>query len=237
MSTSFGIRLRFKLWLCYSLLQIHFSEQWFHLKLKDDNSTFFSLVKHIVRVCMLNCVQLFNSMDCSPPGSSVHGILQARILEWIAISFSRGSSQPRNGTLIPALVGRFFITKSPGKPKTHSNSAYLMKLLSGSNEPSRMAGTYYQLTDDCLHIIIALTHIKMPIFIFHLHYYKEWCFPCSSVGKESACNTGDLGSISGSGRSPGERNGNHSSIFVWRIPWTEEPGRLQSMGFHESDMS
>ena len=43
---------------------------------------------------LLNHVQLFyNPMDCSPPGSSVHGIFQARILEWVAISFSRGSSQ------------------------------------------------------------------------------------------------------------------------------------------------
>ena len=37
-------------------------------------------------------------MDCSPPGSSVHGILQARIMEWVSISFSRGSSQPRDET-------------------------------------------------------------------------------------------------------------------------------------------
>ena len=45
---------------------------------------------------LLNHVQLFyNPMDCSPPGSSVHGIFQARILEWVAISFSRGSSQIR----------------------------------------------------------------------------------------------------------------------------------------------
>ena len=41
------------------------------------------------------CPALCDAMDCSPPGSSVHGILQARILEWSAISFSRGSSQPR----------------------------------------------------------------------------------------------------------------------------------------------
>ena len=40
------------------------------------------------------CPILFDPMDCSPPGSSVHGILQARILEWVAISFSRGSSDP-----------------------------------------------------------------------------------------------------------------------------------------------
>ena len=39
---------------------------------------------------------LCNPVDCSPPGSSVHGILQARILEWVAVSFSRGSSQPRD---------------------------------------------------------------------------------------------------------------------------------------------
>ena len=52
-----------------------------------------------------------------------------------------------------------------------------------------------------------------------------------SDNKESACNIRDLGSIPGSGRSPGERNGNsHSSILAWRIPWTEEAGGLQSMG-------
>ena len=43
-------------------------------------------------------------------------------------------------------------------------------------------------------------------------------------------NAGDLGSIPGSGRSPGEGVATPSSIFAWRIPWTEEPGRLQSMG-------
>ena len=43
---------------------------------------------------------LCNSMDCSPPASSVHGILQARILEWVAIPFSRGSSRPRNLRLL-----------------------------------------------------------------------------------------------------------------------------------------
>ena len=45
-------------------------------------------------------------MDCSPPGSSVHGIFQARILEWVAISFSRGSSQPRDRTRISS-IGRW----------------------------------------------------------------------------------------------------------------------------------
>ena len=46
-------------------------------------------------------------MDCSPPGSSVHGIFQAGILEWVAISFSRGSSRPRDWTPVSCVVGRF----------------------------------------------------------------------------------------------------------------------------------
>ena len=45
---------------------------------------------------------------CSPPGSSVHGILQARILEWVAIPFFKGSSRPRDQTWVSHIVGRFF---------------------------------------------------------------------------------------------------------------------------------
>ena len=55
-----------------------------------------------------SCLTLFNFVDCSPPGSSVHGILQARILEWVAIPFSRGSSWPRNWTRVSCIAGRSF---------------------------------------------------------------------------------------------------------------------------------
>ena len=53
-------------------------------------------------LCLItqSCPTLCDPMDCSPSGSSVHGILQARILEWVAMSFSRGSSWPRNQTCI-----------------------------------------------------------------------------------------------------------------------------------------
>ena len=44
--------------------------------------------------------------ETSPPGSSVHGIFQARVLEWVAISFSRGSSQPRDQTQVSCIAGR-----------------------------------------------------------------------------------------------------------------------------------
>ena len=54
------------------------------------------------------CLTFWDPMDCNPPGSSVHGILQARILEWVVISFSRGSSRPRDQICIPcgSCIGR-----------------------------------------------------------------------------------------------------------------------------------
>ena len=61
-------------------------------------------------VCVSHSVvsTLGGSMDCSPPGSSVHGILQARTLEWVAISFSRESSQPRDQTQVSCTADRCF---------------------------------------------------------------------------------------------------------------------------------
>ena len=54
------------------------------------------------------CRTLCDPAVCDPPGSSVHGILHAKILEWIAIPFSRGSSQSRNRTWVSCIAGRFF---------------------------------------------------------------------------------------------------------------------------------
>ena len=74
-------------------------------------------------VCMCVCVlvaqacpTLCNPTDCNPPDSSVHGILQARILEWIAIPFSGVSSQPRDWTRVSCIASRFFTSEPPGKP-------------------------------------------------------------------------------------------------------------------------
>ena len=55
-----------------------------------------------------SCPTLCDPMDCSLPGSSLHGILQTRVLEWVAISFSRGSSQPRDWTWVSCIPGRRF---------------------------------------------------------------------------------------------------------------------------------
>ena len=63
-----------------------------------------------------SCVQICDTMDCSPPGFSVHGISHVRILEWISISFSRGSFQLRDQIYIFCITGRFFPTEPPGTP-------------------------------------------------------------------------------------------------------------------------
>ena len=55
-----------------------------------------------------SCLTLCEPVDCSLPGSSIHGIFQAIVLEWIAISFSRGSSRPRDRTQVSCIVDRRF---------------------------------------------------------------------------------------------------------------------------------
>ena len=70
-----------------------------------------------VRTCLVtqSCPTLCDPMDCSPSGSSVHGILQARVLEWVAISFSRGSFRQRDWTRISRIfcIGMQFFTTEP----------------------------------------------------------------------------------------------------------------------------
>ena len=62
-----------------------------------------------------SCPTLCDPMNCSPPGFSVHGMVQARILEWVAIPLSRGSSQPRDQTLVSCIAGRLFTVWATGK--------------------------------------------------------------------------------------------------------------------------
>ena len=71
------------------------------------HSPLVSLLLH-VKVKLLSRVQLCNPMDCNLPGSTIHGVFQARILEWVAISFSRRSSWPRDWTQVSRIVDRHF---------------------------------------------------------------------------------------------------------------------------------
>ena len=75
------------------------------------NFIFFLMRDMLLCVCaksLQSCPTLCSPMDCSSPGSSVHGILQARILEWVAIPSSTGSSQLRDQTLVSHTMRRFF---------------------------------------------------------------------------------------------------------------------------------
>ena len=67
-----------------------------------------------------SCPTLCDPMDCNPPGSSVHGILHARILEWVAKPSSRGSSQPRDHISSVSCIGKWVPLLPPGKPLDHT---------------------------------------------------------------------------------------------------------------------
>ena len=136
---------------CYAIYQ-QLEKNWISGK-TTNNSDFYKCALSC-RVCVCVCVlvtelylTLCDPMDCSPPGSSIHGTLQVRILEWVAIPFSRGSSWPRDQTLVSCIAGRCFTT---------------------------------------------WTTREAPIII-----------SCMAP---------------------------HSSTLAWKIPWMEEPGRLQSIG-------
>ena len=87
-------------------------------------------------------------MDCSLPGSSVHGILQARILERVAIFFSRGSSRPRNQTQVSSTAGRFFTDWAMREAQVTMLKMYKSywikeKLLDIFNRVTFFLGNYY----------------------------------------------------------------------------------------------
>ena len=84
------------------------------------------VIKDIFRCFMLSCWTLCNAMDRSPPGSSVHGILQARILEWVAIPFSRDRPDPGIKCKSPPMQAYSLPHKSPGKPTKMNRYLYIL---------------------------------------------------------------------------------------------------------------
>ena len=79
-----------------------------------------------------SCPTLWDPLDCSLPGSSVHGIFQARVLEWFAISFSRGSFWLRDQTQVSCIAGRCFILWATREAQVKPNSV----ILNGSQSSS-----------------------------------------------------------------------------------------------------
>ena len=83
----------------------------------------FTFVLLFVILVIQPCLTLCDPIECHPPASSIHGIFQARILEWVAISSSRGTFQSRDQTYVSCvscITGRFFSAEPPGKPYIYS---------------------------------------------------------------------------------------------------------------------
>ena len=92
-----------------------------------------------LRLDTQSCPTLCDPMDCSPPVSSAHGIFQARMLEWVAISFSRGSSRPRDQIQVSCTAGRFLPTELQGKLLIYCIGASQMALVV-KNLPANAGG-------------------------------------------------------------------------------------------------
>ena len=90
-----------------------------YIKSPHSNVLYMTFYLCLYTKLLQSCPTLCDPMDPSPPGFSVHGILQARILECVAMPSSRGSFWPRDGTCVSCgfcIAGRFFTTEPPGKP-------------------------------------------------------------------------------------------------------------------------
>ena len=108
-----------------------------------------------------SCPTLCDPVDCSLPGSSVHGILQARILEWVAISFSRGSSQPRDQSQVSRIAGRCFtLWLLSFKPTFRLSSFTFIKSLFSSS----LLSAIKVVSSAFLELLIFLPTILIPAF-------------------------------------------------------------------------
>ena len=116
-------------------------------------------ISKIVIYCLVTklYLTLCDPIDGGPPDSSVHGISQARILEWVAIPYSRGSSQPRDQTCVSCIVGGFFTTKWCLIAKL---SPYRHRTASPAQQPHVLHSHFIQLVSWlCLGI-----HLSFPAF-------------------------------------------------------------------------
>ena len=135
-----------------------------------------------------SCPPRHNPMDCSPPGSSVHGILQARILEWVIISFSRRSSQLRNQTTsLKSLVlaGVFFTTSAIWRRRRRHPTPVLLP------GKSRGQGSLV----GCSPWGCSRTRLSDFTFTFHFHALEKEMATHSSVLAQRIPGTGEPGRL------------------------------------------
>ena len=138
-------------------------------------STVTSLPQELKCMCvhaksLQSCPTFCDPMDCNPPGSSAHGILQARILEWIAMPFPSPGDLPDPGVeptslMSPALAGRFFTTNTTWKALRHT--LYLININNSS-----MALSYFLSISNSEHNLFSLTHL-VPEF---QQFFDPWTY-------------------------------------------------------------
>ena len=153
--------------------------------------------------------------------SSVHGILQARILEWVAISSSRGSSQPRDQTQVSCIAGRFFTIWA-----NREALVYWSVLVNIWSFIQNSELTCYQGWRGWMDWWVGwVEKIRKS--------YSGRGFPGGTLVKNLPANTGNardsVRSLGGEDPLEEEMTA-HSSILAWKTPWTEKPGGLMSMG-------
>ena len=83
-------------------------------------------ISTVLRLVTQLCPTLCDPMDCSLTGSSAQGILQARILEWVAIPSSRGSSRPKDRTQVSHIAGHFLLSELQGSPQISTDISFLL---------------------------------------------------------------------------------------------------------------
>ena len=124
----------------------------------------------VLHLLTQSCLILCNPMDCSPPDSSVHGILQARILEWVTYPFSRGSFQPRNQTGVSCLAGRF-LWQISFKGGCDTFWKFLLLHLVAKiifNDPT---GLKFYINSPCDHVNMNILAIWILIFELIVHFF------------------------------------------------------------------
>ena len=149
---------------------------------------------------------LCDPKDCSPPGSSIHGIFQARILEWVFISFSTESSWPRDRTWVSHIVGRCFTVWATREASALGSIANLFGLWEGNGTALQYSCLENPMDGEAWWAAVhGVTKSQIQLCDFPFTFYFH------ALEKEMAT---------------------HSSVLAWRIPGTGEPGGLTSMESH-----
>jgi len=184
-----------------------------------------------------SCLNLLHPVACNSPSSSVHGISQARIREWVAMSPFRGSSKPRDEPRPPALVGGYLPLAFQVAPVVKNPPANALDVKEVEAE--------VKVAQSCLTLCDPMNwNSPSQNTGVGRHSLLQQIFPTQGsnsslshcrrilyqLNHQGSPDVREVGSIPRLGRSLEEGTAICSSILAWRIPWTEKPGGLLSTG-------